>query len=79
MAATNRACAHRIGHPEIARGRPQQRWFRPPDARCCLTPLSRVTSSPSILDGARSLEDKQALDVTMGGGDGQPGLMDMFG
>jgi hypothetical protein len=28
---------------------------------------------------ARSLEDKQALDVTMGGGDGQPGLMDMFG
>jgi hypothetical protein len=36
-------------------------------------------SSPFVLGGARSLEDKQALDVTMGGDEGQPEQMDRFG
>ena len=78
VAAANQACAHRVRHPRITRGRPQRRWFRPPDARCCLTPLSRATSSLFVLGGARSLEDKQAFDVTVGGDDGQPGQMDGF-
>jgi hypothetical protein len=43
-----------------------------------LTPLSRSTSSPIVLDGARSLEDKHVLEVTVGGDDGQPGQMDML-
>jgi hypothetical protein len=60
-------CLH---HPQIARGRPQQRWVRPPDARCCLTPLSRATSSPSVLHVARSLEGKESLDGVVGGDDG---------
>ena len=79
VAAANQACAHRVRHPQIARGRPQRRWFRPPDARCCLTPLSRATSSLFVLGGARSLEAKQAFDVMVGGDDGQPRQMDGFG
>ena len=39
VASANQACAHRVRHPQITLGTPQQRWCRPPDARCCLTPL----------------------------------------